>query len=267
MRVPEFQPIAAGFAALLLLASVAWWLVSVPEVIDPGFPTWKGADIVSLKADVPVIADFPVFYTNDENPFVPLAARREETSRHDSIRNPPKYTPPPPPPKIPPIRPPVVVIETEKPKLVLPKLSPAPANAPLVYGLVAVDGTEGLIVRMPGAKDSIRMATGDKANGWTLVSIDNGNLATFTDPQGVEQRFAIGQGDLAVAQGDSGGPTTGKAGTGKNLVPKPPTDPTAKPPGGKVDGAIPRPPPREERRRPPKDGEKVPPPPQAPPKK
>jgi hypothetical protein len=267
VRVPDLQPIAAAFAALLLLASVAWWLLSVPEMIDPGMPTWKGADIVSLKADVPKIADFPVFYVNDENPFVPFQLRRDEVTKHDSLRNPGKYAPPPAPPpqppmKIQPPRPPVVVVETEKPKLVLPKLSPTPANAPLVYGLVAIDGAEALIVRMPNGKDSIRMIPGDKAEGWTLVSIDNGNLATFTDPNGEEQRFSIGKGDLVAAQDGAGGTTTGKTATGKGMVPKPaPNDPALKPPGPKVDGAIPRPPPREERRRPPKEGEKVEPPP------
>lgn len=238
-------------------------------MIDPGMPTWKGADIVSMKADVPKIGNFEVFYINDENPFVPLAARREEATRRENLRNPPKYTPPPPPQppiKIQPPRQPVVVVETEKPKLVLPKLTPTPANAPLVYGLVAVDGAEALIVRMPSGKDSIRMTPGDKSEGWTLVSIDNGNLATFTDPNGEEQRFSIGKGDLVAAQDGAGGTATGKTATGKGMVPKPaPNDPTLKPPGPKVDGAIPRPPPREERRRPPKEGEKVVPPPQQPP--
>lgn len=274
MRVPELQPLAAGLAALLLLASVAWWLLSVPEAIDPGMPTWKGADIVSLKADVPQVGDFKDFYQNDQNPFVPYSARKDEEEKFDKIHNPGRYTPqqpPVPPMKIQPPRPPVVVVETEKPKLVLPKLSPTPANAPLVYGLISVDGAEALIVRMPGAKDSIRMTPGDKDKGWTLVSIDNGNLATFTDPEGHEQRFAIGQGDLAVIQTDDA--STGKGTAGKNLVPKaPPSGPTAQPIGPKVDGAIPRPPPREERRRPPKEGdkkegEKIPPPPQQPPVK
>jgi len=264
MRAPDLQPIAAGAAALLLAASLSWWLLSAPEVIDPGQPTWKGADIVRLTASVPQIERFERFYVNDDNPFVPLQARLAENETRRRLREGPRVVQQPPPPprlvQVPPPRPPVVVIEPEKPKLVLPKLSPTPGNAPTVYGLVAVDGHEALIVRMPGAKDSIQLAPGKQVDGWTLVSIDNGNLATFTDPLGAEHRFVIGQGSLAVAQNEESAAapgktaTPGKGPTGGSLLPKAPIPGGARPPGpGGADGAIPRPPPREERRRPPKE--------------
>jgi hypothetical protein len=263
MRAPDLQPVAAGVAALFLVASISWWLLSAPAVIDPGQPSWKGADIVRLTASVPQIDRFERFYVNDDNPFVPLQARLAENGGRQRLREGPGVRPPTPtltrPVQILPPRAPVVVVEPEKPKLILPKLSPAPANAPIVFGLVAVDGQEALTIRMPGAKDSIRLVPGEKVDGWTLVSIDNGNLANFTDPQGIEHQFVIGQGDLAVAQNEDGSaaaPSTapGKGSAGHGMIPKPPTPGGARPPGpGGADGAIPRPPPREEHRRPPKD--------------
>ena len=36
MRVPELQPFAAGTAAALLVASMAWWALSAPVLVDPG---------------------------------------------------------------------------------------------------------------------------------------------------------------------------------------------------------------------------------------
>lgn len=263
MRAPDLQPIAAGAAALLLVASMSWWLLSAPALIDPGQPSWKGADIVRITASVPQIDHFDRFYVNDDNPFVPLSARLAENTRRGRREGVDGIKPPPRPVQVLPTRAPVIVVEPEKPKLVLPKIAPAPANAPIVYALVATDGQEALTVRMPGAKDSIRLAPGEKVDGWTLVSINNGNLAIFTDPQGLEHQFIIGQSDLAVAQNQSGtaapsaNPGAGKAPGSGGMIPKAPG--AARPPGpGGADGAIPKPPPREERRRPPKEPPKDP---------
>ena len=261
MRAPDFQPLAAGAAALLLVASMAWWLLSAPELVDPGQPTWKGADIVHMKAAVPEISPFEHFYVNHDNPFVPHNLRVAERDIYNPNRPRVAQTPPPPPQqvvKVLPPRTPVQVVEPEKPKLVLPKLTRPPTNAPIVYGLLVNDGQELVIVRMPDAKESMNLKPGDKIGGWTLISIDSGNLATFLDPQGIEHRFAIGQGDLAVAQSEGaalvpGKGTTDKTNGGRGMVPKAPVPggpqnvPVARPPG--VDGPIPRPPPREERRR------------------
>lgn len=270
MRAPDPQPIAAGAAALLLVASTAWWVLSTPEVVNPGQPSWKGADIVRLTASVPQIGKFDYFYVNDDNPFVPLQARLAENRSWDRIRNPQTArTRPPAPVQIPPPREPVRVVEPEKPKLVLPKIVPAPSNAPTVYGLVSLDGSDALIVRMAGAKDSIQLVPGTQVDGWTLVSIDNGNLATFTDPQGVEHRFTIGRGDLAVAQetaAANGKGTAAPAAKG-GTPPKGPAQggPVRLPGMQGADGVIPRPPPREERRR--RERPQEAPAPQAPPKK
>ncbi len=269
MRVPELQPLAAGAAAILLIASVVWWGVSAPELIDPGQPTWKGADIVRLQAAVPEIADFGEFYTNNYNPFVPLPARRDEDERFKPTRR-VDPTPPRPEKTMLPLKPPVEIVDRPRPELVFPKLTPAPSNAPVAYGLVMVDGEETVIVRMPDAAQSITMKAGTKVGGWTLVSIDNGNLATFLDPQGVEQRFAIGLGDLASAPGapEAVAPEKGpgkKGAPGGGPIPKPPgaSGPNGRPgSAGGMDGPIPKPPSREERRRkePPTDGAKPPPP-------
>ena len=273
MRAPEFQPLAAGVAAMLLIASIIWWLTSAPQPIDPGQPTWKGADIVRLNAAVPQIADFKEFYTNNENPFVPLNERIIERDWTNPDHRRPKDPPPPPPIQTLPIRGSVVVKDPVPPVLVLPTLVPAPSNAPLTYGLVSVDGHEAVIVRMPGAPEPTTLKPGDKTGGWTLVSIDEGNFATFIDPDGIEQRFVIGEGDLAIitSNASTSGATKDPMGSapGAHGVPKPLKPggsiprPGSKP--GTIDGPIPKPPMREERRPPPKEvpqknPQKVPPP-------
>jgi hypothetical protein len=264
MRVPDLQPLAAGASALLLIASLGWWALSAPELVDPGHPTWKGAEIEQLEAAVPEIEPFTAFYVNDDNPFVPYNLRLAERNSIERARLGPRTAQPPPkPPNVrPPLREAVVVVEPPKPKLVLPKLVPAGNDAPTCFGLVTVDGQEALLVRMPGASEPIRLTAGGAAGGWTLVSIDNGNLATFTDPAGIEQRFAIGEGNLTVAQDAGAGAGAAVPGQGKNplkpgMGPKPPGTPAdgARPGSqrGGIDGQIPKPEARPERRpRPPK---------------
>lgn len=250
MRGPDLQPLAAGISALLLVATMGWWAFSTPEVVDPGQPTWKGADIVRLKAAVPEIAPFEHFYVNHDNPFVPHQLRTVERDRYSPERRRTITTPPPRPVPMPPPKAAVTVIEPPKPQLVLPKLSAPAANAPVVYGMVMSDGQETVIVRMPGSNDAVNLKPGDKIANWTLVSIDSGNLTTFIDPQGLEHRFAIGQGNLAVAHGPeepAKGPGKGGAPAPKQPAPGAPGNRPPVPMG--ADGAIPRPPPREERPR------------------
>lgn len=252
MRGRDLQPFAAGLSALLLIAAMGWWAFSAPQVVDPGQPTWKGADIVRLKAAVPEIAQFEHFYVNHDNPFVPHHLRAAERDRWNPDKRRIAAQPPPRPVAIPPPKAPVVVVEPPKPQLVLPKLDTPGANAPVVYGMLLSDGQEMVIVRMPGANDAVNLKPGDKLAGWTLVSIDSGNLTTFLDPHGLEQRFAIGQGNLAVAhdQPDAGKGGAGTKGDGKTPPKQPPGAPGSRPPVPMgADGPIPRPPPREERRR------------------
>lgn len=248
MRAPDVQPLAAGVAAILLIASIVWWLASVPQSIDPGQPTWKGADIVRLNAAVPQIADFTEFYTNDENPFVPLnerIAEREWPNRDQRTKLPtPIFIPPP--------SEAVVVIVPNPPVLIFPQLVPAPSNAPLTYGLVSVDGHEAVIVRMPGATEPVTLKPGDKVVGWTLVSIDEVNFATFLDPDGMEQRFVIGEGDLAVINSNASAAGAIKAPPAGQGVPKPPK-PGAFKPGMNNNGPVPKPPMGVERRSPNKE--------------
>jgi hypothetical protein len=139
-------------------------------------------------------------------------------------------------------------VQPVKPELVLPKLSPSPANAPIAYGLLVSDGAQVLIVRMPDATEPTQLKPGGKISGWTLISIDSGNLATFIDPNGVEHRFAIGKGDLVVAQNENS-PGDSEKGTGdkpKGPLQKPSQpsgkNPIIRPPPG-VSPPVPRPPP------------------------
>ena len=85
---------------------MGWWAFSVPDLVDPGQPTWKGADIVRLKASVPEIASFEHFYVNHDNPFVPQQQRSVERERYNPDRRRTITTPPPrlvpmPPPTMP----------------------------------------------------------------------------------------------------------------------------------------------------------------------
>jgi hypothetical protein len=252
MRGLDLQPLAAGVSALLLVAAMGWWMLSTPELVDPGQPTWKGSDIVRLKAAVPEIAPFETFYVNHDNPFVPHQQRMVERDRYNPERRRAMVQTPPRPAPIPPPKAPVAVIEPPKPQLVLPKLSQPAANAPVVYGMVVSNGQEMVIVRMSGSNDAVNLKPGDRLAGWTLVSIDSGNLTTFLDPQGLEQRFAIGQGNLAVAHDaeETGKGVTGGKGEGQGAPKPPPGTPANRPPVPMgADGPIPRPPPREERRR------------------
>ena len=150
---------------------------------------------------MPQIADFTEFYTNNENPFVPLNDRIVEREWTNPDRRPGRSLPSPNP--IPPPKDSVIVIVPNPPVLIFPQLVPAPSNAPLTYGLVSVDGHEAVIVRMPGATEPVTLKPGDKVVGWTLVSIDEVNFATFLDPDGMEQRFVIGEGDLAVTNSNA----------------------------------------------------------------
>ncbi len=200
MPVPNAQPMVALAAGGVLLASVVWWAFSAPEIVDPGRPAWQGADISNLVASVPKVDVFSSFYINDDNPFVPYNLRLAERGVLNPSRKPvkPETTIPVTIANNKPPRPPVDVVEQPRAKLVLPKLSPAPADAPVVFGLVGGGDNHTLLVRMPDAEVSIRMAPGEKVAEWTLIAIHNNNLATFLDPRGVEHRYTIGEGDLAV---------------------------------------------------------------------
>jgi hypothetical protein len=201
MPVPNAQPIAALVAGSLLLASVAWWAFSAPQIDDPGRPTWDGANINSLVASVPKIDHFKHFYTNDDNPFVPFNLRGPERAARDP--KPQKLSKPPPVITINKPRPPVTVVEQPREPLVLPKVSPMTAEAPIVFGFVASSNDQTLLVRMPGSEESIRLAPGNQINQWTLVAIESSSIAIFLDPRGVEHRCTIAEGVLAVTPTDN----------------------------------------------------------------
>jgi hypothetical protein len=228
MPVLNVQSMVALASGSVLLASVAWWAFSEPEIIDPGRPKWKGEAINNLVASVPNIDEFKAFYVNDDNPFVPYQLRVVERDRYKPSR--PQVLPKPPTvPKTKPPRPPVDIVEQPRRPLVLPKLSPAPADAPVVFGFVGIGDQQALLVRMPGSDTSIRLVPGEKVQEWTLVAVDNNNLARFLDPRGVEQCYAIGEGDLAqLPAGDVAEPVEGEhrkpAKTGDKKPTLPPND-------------------------------------------
>ena len=195
--------IAAVLALLLLLASVAWLLISNPQVADPGVPTFSGGPLRRLEAAAPHVGNFELFYVNHENPFIPYGLRVKERIVYDPrpVRPiPPTVVATNKPNPFPPTRQPVIVNEPVRKPLALPKLGQTGPNAPVCIGLVAVNGHESLIVRMPGDSVGQSINVGDKIGGWTLLGIDGGNLARFKDPEGAQQVYPIGDGDLALAQ-------------------------------------------------------------------
>ncbi len=205
--------IAAVLALLLLLASAAWLLLSNPPVADPGVPTYSGGPLRRLEASAPRVGNFDVFYVNHENPFIPYNLRVAERGTFTPRPVRPVQPPTPSvtkPNSIQPTRPPVVVLEPVRKPLALPKLGQTGPNAPVCIGLVAVNGHECLTVRMPGDSAGQTIDVGTKVGGWTLLGIEGGNLARFRDPEGADQVYPIGDGDLALAQTPTGSavPTT-----------------------------------------------------------
>jgi len=194
---PERLIVAA--ASLLLILTLGWWLLSDPQPAAPGAPTYNGAVLRGLGADVPKVGPFPHFYVNDWNPFVPYDGRVKEKDAYNPTKPPPPVIQP----YVPTFRPPrtaPVVLEAPIAAANLPRLTPAAATAPQCIGLVGSGVSQMVVVRMPGVDGDVSWTPGTTVLGWTLIAIDNSNQARFTDPLGNEMIFPIGDGDLAQAQ-------------------------------------------------------------------
>jgi hypothetical protein len=215
MRV-NLEVLVAIVALALLALAAGYWLLSSPGLAAPGVPTYNGEALRHLEAAVPQVDAFEQFYVNNDNPFVPYHMRVTESTQLG-----PKRVRPPPKPPVPPTKPPVKVVEVQPPALKLPRLTAAGATAPQCIGLIGGGDDRVLMVRMPTA-DAAPLAIGESVDGWKLIAIDNANQARFTDPDGIEQVFPIGDGDLASAQTPA---TTAPA-------PKSATPGPGKPPGG-----------------------------------
>src|SRR5208283_5049236 len=98
-----------------------------------------------LSAAIPAIGGFDDFYVNHFNPFIPWQERNVEAIAYRVKPKPPTTVPKPPPPP-----PPVTVVTPPPRHLVLPKLKPAPPNAPVCVGLISQENEQPtLMVRMP----------------------------------------------------------------------------------------------------------------------
>ncbi len=241
----------AALAALLLLgAAVVFWLAGNPQVAHPGVPTYSGPALRHLEAHVPQVGPFESFYVNEDNPFIPFHLRGPERR----ARGPRTVAPPPAPPVLRP-RGPVTVVEPQTPVAKLPRLTPAAATAPQCTGLLRSDEGTVLMVRMPAGTTS-QLVVGGSVDGWKLIAIDNDNVARFTDPDGQEETFPIGEGDVTIAQGGDAPATPApvKAPAPKNGPPKSgallPTGPQM-PPKAAPNGATP---PKRPHRPPPPQG-------------
>ena len=230
------QRIAAGVAAVLLLLALIGWVLSDPQVANPGIPRFTGGALSRLEATQPKIAAFEYFYQNDDNPFVPFSQReKERTARVPrGVARVPVAPVPTTVATLPP-RPPVKVIAPPpRAALALPKLTAAGPTAPICVGLVNVDGKEVLMARMPGTEGAAPMAVGDEASGWKLIAIDNGNQARFTDATGAEHVYPIGEGDLAMVPASASAAESAPPSplVKPGILPKLPVGPRPLPAGG-----------------------------------
>jgi hypothetical protein len=177
--------LTATICLIVLLAALAYALLSDPVPLDPGVPHTSASPIPLLAASVPPIGDFRgEFNVNPLNPFVPFDVRNEEVR---SITAPVRVGPVNPIPVPAPIST-VVIEEPKKPQY--PTLKPRDAGAPECLGVVRKGDTAVLVARLPG-QEKVGIETGGELGGWKLVGIEFG-VARFTDPAGEMHELPIG---------------------------------------------------------------------------
>ncbi len=219
------QAMTAGAALLLMAGAVTWWLLDEQVVVPLGIPTYSGDPVEVKTAVVPAIGDFESeFNVNAFNPFIPKQQRDIEAVEIKNKKNGKKPVDPIS-PKLPKIE------EVPIPKLNFPALAPRRKNAPECIGIISSEHGDMLIAHMPGAVETTPIEvgkslseTGDSTRQWTLIALEQGNVARFRDPAGVEQLFAIGATTPGVGS---------KEPVKSPSVPAPgPKPPGAKPQGG-----------------------------------
>lgn len=182
-RSAAWEPLAAVLAALALGASALWLRLETPAIRPPADGRSGDPSPALAALAAPDLGPFERYDVNGDNPFVPWDDRVREGAK-----------PPPPPPGPPPPRPPSDVPLPPRPPLHLPGTGTGGGDAPRALGFVRAGAdASGLLVRLPGESASRLLQPGGRAGRWTLVAIEDGNIAVFADAEGRRYRQLIGR--------------------------------------------------------------------------
>ncbi len=182
MRGGLWAPVSAVLAILVLVAVCAWWWLTVLEPPRAPVPGYRGAPFEPLSAAMPPIGDFDVFYINDDNPFVPWREREAEKKRLQQPQT-----------VVVKARPPAKIEPIKTPELKLPQPRTGGGDAPRVVGFTRrPDGTVDVLFTLPGETHPRLVQPGERVGRWTFNTIEDGNVALFTDETGRKYRLVIG---------------------------------------------------------------------------
>jgi hypothetical protein len=170
-------------ASSVAVAALACWLFGAAEVAEPGPPTGLLGPVLESQARLPALGPLARYDVNDANPFVPASARMgTPISRIDHDQDPQGRRQ----------RPPVPI---DPPTMSLPLAPPLRRASFGCVGVVAANGRETLLVRMPtGVTRSIAVgeSVADGAATWALEALEPGGIARFRDGAGAVERLPVG---------------------------------------------------------------------------
>jgi hypothetical protein len=189
MRGP-WPMVIAVVAAGLLAAALGWLIVSEAHVGDPGPVTAKLKPLEALSAELPAIEAFTYYKINDENPFVPYAARVAETTHKETVKS--GVRPPPPEVRVP---------VATGPDWESVRLGSGAAVMPQVFGILASSQGTRALVSLPGSTSRLWLAVGESAMGWKLSRVIDDWSVTVTSEQGESLDVRIGEAGSGVDAG------------------------------------------------------------------
>jgi hypothetical protein len=176
--------VALVASASAAVASLAWWAFGAAEVAEPGPPTGALGPVIASEAHLPAIGEVTRYDVNEANPFAPSWTRARVKDERLSERD----------------GDPAAhgggaqhVVE-ERP---LPPPQPLSRAAFGCIGVIAANGHETLVVRLPGGATRaivVGEAVPAAAGGWVLEALEPGGIARFRDPAGAVEQLRVGDG-------------------------------------------------------------------------
>jgi hypothetical protein len=169
--------VASSFA----VAALSWWAFGAAEVAEPGPPAGLLGPVLAHEAHLPPLGEFERYHTNEANPFVPMWARGLHDDHGCIPIDPPGGSDHP-------------VGKVEPPKLELPPARPSHRARFGCAGVIAANGRETLLVRLPdGATKPVGVGEAvPAADGWVLEALEPGGVARFHDGAGAIERLPVG---------------------------------------------------------------------------